>query len=87
MLSNCEKELQAIFENAGADLAFFGVGHVEHLEMRVDVVDVVQHPGLGRARRDGCAIFFLAVMRGNEMQEMFAHKFARRQGGRGKFGI
>ena len=49
-----------------------GVGVAEHFEFGVEVVDVVEGEGLGRARQHGRAEFVLAVVAADEVEQVQA---------------
>ena len=48
------------------------IGVLHHFEFRIDVVDVMECDGFGRARQGRRAELILAVMGGDEVEEMEA---------------
>ena len=54
------------------------VGHGEHFQFGIEVVDHVEGDGFGRLGLDGGSVLEFPVMRGDEVQEVQAHIFRGR---------
>lgn len=62
--------------DAGGEFGGAFVGHAEHLEFGIEVVDVVKGERFGSPRKGGGAEFELAVVGGDEVEEMETDVFA-----------